>query len=100
MVKLCNCFIGGGTNFESPLRKGAEVIQSSSFKKADIVFVTDGESHVSDDFLNFFQQRKQVIGFYVLSLLIGMNRNVEQFSDKVIQIKDFNDKGSFTALEI
>jgi len=66
MVKLCNCFIGGGTNFELPLRKGAEVIQGSNFKKADIVFVTYGESHVSDGFLDFFQQQKQGNGFYEL----------------------------------
>ncbi|ALX47767.1 vWA domain-containing protein [Lentibacillus amyloliquefaciens] len=100
MAALCQYFIGGGTNFESALRKGIEVIQYSSFKKADIIFVTDGEAHVSDDFLDFFQQQKQENGFHVLSLLLGTNRNVEQFSDKVMQIRDFSDKGSFSAFKI
>ena len=36
-----------------------------------------------------------------LSLVIGSSTNtVEQFSDKVVKIKDFDEKGSFTAFEI
>ncbi|QKY69344.1 VWA domain-containing protein [Lentibacillus sp. CBA3610] len=100
MVELCQYFIGGGTNFESALRKGVEVIQQTRFKRADIVFVTDGEARVSDNFLDFFQEQKQKHGFHVLSLLIGTNRHVETFSDKVVEISDFNDKRSFKAFEI
>ncbi|MGJ9459000.1 vWA domain-containing protein [Oceanobacillus sp. CF4.6] len=75
MVELCQNFIGGGTNFEAALRKGTEAIQNSSFKKADIVFVTDGEARVSEEFLQYFQEHKQEKEFQILSLLIGTNRD-------------------------
>jgi len=37
----------------------------------------------------------------VLSLVIGCSIDtVEQFADKVIKVKDFDEEGSFTAFEI
>ncbi|GAB3051629.1 vWA domain-containing protein [Virgibacillus ainsalahensis] len=101
MVNLCQNFIGGGTNFEHALRKGTEVIKRSSFKNADMIFVTDGEARVSEDFLHAFREQKMEKAFEVLSLLIGSNEEaVLHFSDKVVQIKDFTDEGSFTAFEL
>lgn len=101
MLGLCERFIGGGTNFEIALEKATEVIGDSSFKRADIVFVTDGESNVSNRFLSSFEKQKQVKEFNVLSLLIGAHSDkVDKFSDRVIQINDFTDQGSFTAFEI
>ncbi|MFC3041564.1 VWA domain-containing protein [Virgibacillus xinjiangensis] len=101
MVEVCQNYLGGGTNFEAPLRKGTEVIQTSSFKQADIIFVTDGEAPISEEYLQSFKQQKHDKGFQVLSLLIGTKRNTPQrFSDKTVEIKDFTDEGSFTALEI
>lgn len=103
MIELCQRFIGGGTNFQAALSKGMEVIQNSSFKLADIVFVTDGEASITDEFLQSFHVMKREKTFNVLSLVIGKNSNtktVNRFSDKLVQIKDFTDKGSFIAFEI
>ncbi|WP_067728856.1 VWA domain-containing protein [Oceanobacillus damuensis] len=101
MVDLCERFIGGGTNFEAPLGKALEVINESSFKKADIVFVTDGEASVTESFINDFQKQKQRKEFNVLSLIIGYRSDtVNLFSKKIIQINNFHDEGTFTAFEI
>ncbi|MFC2947635.1 vWA domain-containing protein [Virgibacillus sediminis] len=101
MVEVCENFLGGGTNFEAPLRKGTEVIQSSSFKKADIVFVTDGEAPISKEFLRYLDEQKEEKGFHVLTLLLGSSsKSVQAFSDKMVQVRDFTDEGSFTAFEI
>ncbi|WP_165767922.1 VWA domain-containing protein [Virgibacillus indicus] len=101
MVALCERFIGGGTNFQAPLEKAVEIVSESSFKRADIVFVTDGEASITKNFINDFEKQKQRTEFNVLSLIIGYRCDtVKAFSEKVVQIQDFNDEGSFTAFEI
>jgi len=101
MVNLAQTFLGGGTNFALPLDKAMNVINESRFKQADIVFVTDGEDRLRDSFLEAFNKEKKEKAFKVLSLVIGRSTNtVTQFSDKVVQVKDFDDEGSFTAFEI
>ncbi len=101
MVKIAQTFLNGGTNFERPLKESLEVINKSRFKNADVIFVTDGEDNVRGPFLERFDEKKKEKKFNVLSLVIGeRDRTVKQFSDKVIRIKSFNDKGSFEAFEI
>jgi uncharacterized protein with von Willebrand factor type A (vWA) domain len=101
MVRLARTFLGGGTNFALPLDEAVNIINESRFKQADVVFVTDGEDQVRDSFLEAFNKKRQEKSFHVLSLVIGCSTNtVEQFSDKVVQVQDFNDDGSFSAFEI
>ena len=101
MVKLAQTFLSGGTDFSLPLTKTLSVINESRFKQADVVFVTDGEDRVRDSFLKVFNKKKREKEFKVLSLVIGKGRGaVEQFSDKVVQVRELDDQGSFTAFEI
>jgi hypothetical protein len=54
-----------------------------------------------DSFLKAFNKKKKEKACNVLSLVKGSSTNtVTQFSDKVVQVKDFDDKGSFTVFEI
>ncbi|MFJ8066335.1 VWA domain-containing protein [Psychrobacillus sp. NPDC096426] len=101
MINLAQTFLGGGTNFALPLDRALNVINGSRFKHADIVFVTDGEDRVTASFLEVFNRKKKEKNFKVLSLVLGCSIDtVEQFADKVIKIKDFDEEGSFTAFEI
>jgi uncharacterized protein with von Willebrand factor type A (vWA) domain len=101
MVSLARTFLGGGTNFALPLDQAMNVINESRFKQADLVFVTDGEDTLNDSFLLAFNKKKKEKNFNVLSLVLGSSINiVEQFSDRVVQVYDFDDAGSFTAFEI
>ena len=59
------------TSFTAPLMKSAEVIERRRFQQADIIFVTDGEAHVNDEYLHYWNQLKKEKGFSVLSLLLG-----------------------------
>lgn len=59
MVNLCQSFLGGGTNFQGALQKATEAMQKSALKDADIVFVSDGEDNLSDQFLQQFHQHKR-----------------------------------------
>lgn len=104
MIELANNFMRGGTNFIQPLSKSLEVINQSRFKQADIIFITDGEANVSQEFLDIFKSVKVKKDFNVLSLVIsersGSTNIVNLFSDKVVEIADFEDKKSFEAFEI
>ncbi|WP_148417120.1 VWA domain-containing protein [Oceanobacillus jeddahense] len=102
MIRISESFLDGGTDFMLPLKKSLEVINESRFNKADIVFVTDGEAHILDTFTNDFLKVKHEKEFSVLSLLIRGDRTgtLEKFSDRVVQIKNLNDTGSYRAFEI
>lgn len=103
MVELTTTFLGGGTDFEPPLREALEVLQKSRFKQADVVFVTDGDGHISAPFIQRWRETKEQKGFKVLSLLLGSARQhgVEPFSDRTVLAKSFYDEKAVTqAFEI
>lgn len=101
IAKLGRIFLGGGTNFALALDQAIQVINESRFKQADVVFVTDGEDQLTDSFLEAFNRKKRKKAFNVLSLVIGCNSStVEQFTDRVIEVMDFDNEGSFTAFEV
>jgi len=87
-------FYNGGTDFERPLRESLHIIeQEQDFKKADIVFITDGECEVSESFLQMYQQLKNKWQFQTLSILVGYKEStLKQFSDKVFQVYDTEDE--------
>ncbi|NLH00262.1 MAG: VWA domain-containing protein [Chloroflexi bacterium] len=85
IADMASFFFGGGTNFESPLKKAIEIIQESTFNKADIIFVTDGECRISGKFLNEFKKVKKEKEFSVISILMpgGVAEGVRPLSDKI-----------------
>ncbi|GAE93035.1 hypothetical protein JCM21714_2065 [Gracilibacillus boraciitolerans JCM 21714] len=95
MVELCNNFLDGGTNFTQPLMLSEKIINKSRFKDADIIFITDGQDNISQDFITSFNRHKEKDKFQVLSLLIGnqaKRRTVDMFSDSVFHANDFEDE--------
>ncbi|WP_318241638.1 vWA domain-containing protein [Sporosarcina quadrami] len=101
MMKLATIYLGGGTNFTLVLEEALKVINESRFARADLVLVTDGEGKLNAPFLEAFGKRKKEKGFQVLSLVLGTDcETVQSFSNKVVQITDFNDEASFTAFEV
>jgi uncharacterized protein with von Willebrand factor type A (vWA) domain len=94
---IAEYFSGGGTNFEQPLRKSVQILEKSAFSKADIVFITDGDCYVHDDFLDEFNEKKKEKEFQVHTVLIDMYgggglSGVKRFSDKIIEVSDLANK--------
>lgn len=102
MIELASTFLSGGTNFESPLLKAAEVIEKSRFKEADLIFVTDGEDQLGEGFLNWWNDTKAINDFRVISLLIGTEYEdtAKQFSDRVVKASSFTDEAVQEVFEI
>ncbi|GAA0748255.1 VWA domain-containing protein [Clostridium oceanicum] len=94
ILDIAERFDGGGTLFETPLNKALDVIRESKFKKADIVFITDGHSYTHPDFINKFNNLKDEKEFKVLSVLIytsskiGNIDSLSSFSDDIMTIEE------------
>lgn len=97
VVHFSNRFLGGGTNYEKPLRESLNILTKSEFNKADVLFVTDGTSFLSNRFLEEFHTIKKQRNFQCTSIVLTnliqpVNLDiVHRFSDKVIEVKDLFD---------
>ena len=92
LIQLAGNFLGGGTNFYDPLKQSLSLIKESRFKQADIVFVTDGQANLPNEFIEEFSRTKDKKKFECLSVLIGGEadfQTVQKFSDRVINADDF-----------
>ena len=87
VMEIGGYFLNGGTDFAKPLTEAVTLIEQSQYKKADIVFVTDGECAVTDEFLEWFREAKKQKEFRVISVLVDMGSStpaaVREFSDDV-----------------
>lgn len=76
---------GGGTCFETPLRKAIHIIESEpDFIKADILMISDGDCSLSDEFALGLKQQATVLDFSVYSVLCNGARVEDNFSDEVV----------------
>src|SRR5699024_2422593 len=65
MVEICQNFLGGGTEFYSPLSESLQVIKESKFKQSDTVFVTDAVANIDDQFFHELNNNKEEKDFSV-----------------------------------
>ena len=98
-VSIAEYFPGGGTDFEKPLSKALDLLKSSKSNNADIIFITDGESQISPDWLELFNEDKKKYEFKVYSILIDLTGNESQqtllkFSDKITNIDNLTASNS------
>lgn len=61
----------GGTSFDAPLNAGMDAVESSAFRKADLVMLTDGNAHLSDATRERLAKVKKDRGCKLLTVLIG-----------------------------
>lgn len=98
--KIIDCaerFNGGGTNFEAPLNKALELIKDSTFKNADILFLTDGDCCISDSFRCKFKQIKEEKEFKTMGVLVDIGRghasdaSLKEFCDSITLVSNVAD---------
>lgn len=82
----------GGTNFEDSLEHAVEVIrEQGSFKKADIVMVTDGNARIGSDWQARWDAARDELDFSCYSILVGKHCSAEtneRFSDDTVHLAD------------
>ena len=74
-----------------------DLIKESTFKNADILFVTDGDCGVSDNFKREFKRIKEEKEFACKGILVDMGRysasdaTLKEFCDDVVRISNIAD---------
>lgn len=86
-------FLGGGTDFETPLREAASLMEGDGFEKADIVFLTDGQCELSKAFTDEWKDKQTKLGFTVTGILLdtqwpGGAFSLESFCRKIYRISE------------
>jgi len=84
-------FFNGGTDFEPPISEAVKLIEKEqAAKKADLVFITDGDAEVSDQFITALKNDKQRLGFSIFSVVVACRdtATVERFSNEVVKLED------------
>lgn len=83
------CFLqqgfDGGTDFETPLQRALDIItEQQNYKKADVLMISDGDSTLSDGFIEHLKAKKQTLDCSIYSVLCAGSRVEDLFSDEVI----------------
>jgi uncharacterized protein with von Willebrand factor type A (vWA) domain len=78
---------GGGTDFESPLKRAFEIIAlQKDYKKADVLMISDGDCQLSLEFTQTVTAQKQRLDCMVYSVLCNGARVEDGFSDEVVVV--------------
>lgn len=86
-VKFLKKSYEGGTDFETPLKRGIEIISEKEvYKKADILMVTDGSCRISYQFKRILKEEKERLDFKIYTVICDADRVEKDFSDGVIVI--------------
>ena len=78
---------GGGTDFESPLKRAFEIITlQKDYKKADVLMISDGDCQLSTEFTQTVTSQKHRLDCMVYSVLCNDARVEDAFSDEVVVV--------------
>lgn len=96
---------GGGTNFMAALDEALNCITSDRYKKGDILFITDGDAGVSDEWLKKFMKAKEEYKFFVHTVIINIGGHasrgtIDKFSDHVTVMSTLADLDPANAKQI
>ncbi len=86
-------FFCGGTNFETPMREAVRLMEQEGFHKADVVFITDGECRMPEDFVASLKQKQAELSFTVTGVLMdqddpGMAFSLKPFCNEIYRISE------------
>ena len=92
-LSAAETFLGGGTNFERPIREAIHLMESEGFEKADVVFITDGECELSDACRQELQSAQATYHFTVTGILLdeghaGMDFSLKSFCQKIYRTSE------------
>lgn len=81
-MSAAEVFLGGGTNFETPMWESLRLMREEGFENADIVFITDGQCEMPEHFLAELRQEQAERHFTITGVLLDSSRLGMDFSLK------------------
>lgn len=75
VIDFAEYFYGGGTDFQAPLRHAMDILKrehdENGAVQADIVFATDGQAHITPEFMSQLKDLQKKLDFKVWGIAIG-----------------------------
>lgn len=92
-LRAAEIFLGGGTDFQTPMEQALLLMELGGFENADIVFVTDGECKLPDKYLERLQAEQTTRRFNVTGVLLdkdapGMAFSLKQFCQNIYRTSE------------
>ena len=75
-------FLNGGTDFQTPMEEALRLMKGEGFENADIVFITDGECELPQEYLKELQDEQIAHRFKVTGVLLDKGNPDMDFSLK------------------
>ena len=79
-LRAAETFLGGGTDFRTPLDESLRLMREEDFENADIVFITDGECELSEEYAESFSKEQAARRFTVTGVLLDQDDTGMDFS--------------------
>ena len=92
-LRAAETFLGGGTSFQTPMNEALRLLEAEGFENADIVFVTDGECELPDQYLEQLRAEQAARRFTVTGVLLdkgtpGMAFSLESFCQNIYRTSE------------
>lgn len=77
LEKCLSWAFGGGTDFDGPLLRVADLVSQAEWSQADVVMVTDGECSVRPDTMARLQRVRRATDLDLIGVLVGNGRGLD-----------------------
>ena len=91
VFNFAESFLCGGTDFETPLKQALTLIETEGFENADVMFITDGECRISDEFADNFREKSRQLKFKVTGIVMGTDDfSLTPFCEKIYRLEQMS----------
>lgn len=92
-LRAAETFLGGGTDFQTPMDQVLLLMETGGFENADIVFITDGECKLSDAYVERLHAEQAARRFTVTGVLLdkgepGMDFSLKAFCQNIYRTSE------------
>ncbi|MFI6603832.1 VWA domain-containing protein [Nonomuraea sp. NPDC050536] len=97
VLEFAETFLGGGTDFATPLDVAAELLQhqynAAGAQRGDIVIITDGESGITEEWMRSWLERKARLDFRVFGIAVAHEPGdvLDALTDNLRTVTDLTD---------
>ncbi len=85
---------GGGTDFDSPLERVAQLCEAKPWSQADAIFITDGHCTVNQSTVERINAVKRARGLEIIGVLVAAGSGLERVADHTFRSEPGNDDGA------
>jgi len=95
LIEVGTTFLGGGTDFFSPLMEALMLIaRQKNFRRADIVFITDGEADIPGHLVEEILNLKKGLQCSMIAVKLGLDDSpvLRRLADEMVMADDLYDQ--------